>query len=427
MSDKEFEIEITELGGQGDGIGRHRGERVFVAGTVPGDRVRVEVSGKAGDAVRAQLLDVVEAGPGRQAPPCPYFGECGGCSLQHLTPAAEQDWKRELVLQALARRGLQDVQVMPTRMMPTDSRRRTRWTATRAGGQLLLGYQQKGTNRVIDITSCAVLDPRLNAIIGPVRALAGSLKIPKKGLGISAILTDSGVDLTIEAPGEPDMPLRMRLGEFAQAHDLPRLSWGQKTPEIIIMAKEPVIAFGGANVVVPAGGFLQASAAAEAVLTGLVLEHVGSQGKVADLYAGVGTFALALAARGANVVAFDGDERAIAALQAAVNRSAGKLSVTPDVRDLDRRPLQGKEFKKMTAVVLDPPRAGAQAVCQELATSPVPKIAYVSCNPGTFARDARLLVDGGYDLTSVTPVNQFAWSPHVELVAAFERNAGVKS
>ncbi|MBT3788343.1 MAG: class I SAM-dependent RNA methyltransferase [Alphaproteobacteria bacterium] len=421
MSETKFEIEIASIGAQGDGIAMHKGQKVFVPHTVTGDRVLVQTNGKSGETIKARLLEVLEPGANRQTPPCPYYGECGGCSLQHLTEQAEQDWKRNLVVDALARRGLEDVEVAPTRMIRRDSRRRTRWTAIRAGGQLLLGYQKKGTNQVIDIDHCAVLDPGLNAIIANVRALVGTLKIHKKGLGISATMTDTGIDLTIEAQGEPDMPLRMRLSEFAQANEIPRLSWGQKLPEVITMAKEPVIAFGGTNVVAPAGGFLQASATAEAVLTELVTAHVGTSKKVADLYSGVGTFALTLAAQGCQVSAYDGDERAIGALQHAVNRSAGRVNLHSEVRDLDRRPLQTKEFKKLDAVVLDPPRAGALTVCEELAMSSVSKIAYVSCNPGTFARDARELVDGDYELTRVTPVGQFAWSPHVELVAEFVR------
>jgi 23S rRNA (uracil1939-C5)-methyltransferase len=421
MSESKFEIEITSVGAQGDGIGSHRGQKVFVPYTVTGDRVRVQTSGKTGDAIKARVLEVLEPGADRQTPPCPYYGECGGCSLQHMTAQAEQDWKRTLVVDALARRGLEDIEVAATRMVRRDSRRRTRWTTIRAGGQLLLGYQMKGSNQVIDIETCAVLDPALDALIGPVKALVSTLKVHKKGLGISATLTDSGIDLSIEAQDEPDMALRMRLSEFAQTHDISRLSWGEKTPEVIIMAKEPVICFGDTNVVAPAGGFLQASAAAEAVLTELVVGHVGAAKRVADLYSGVGTFALALAAHGCQVSAYDGDDRAIGALQAAVNRSAGRVNLHSEIRDLDRRPLQTKEFKKLDAVVLDPPRAGALVICEELAMSAVPRIAYVSCNPGTFARDARELIDGDYDLVRVTPVGQFAWSPHVELVAEFVR------
>ena len=417
-----IELDITSLGGQGDGIGEHDGQRVFVPGTVEGDRVQARITGKTSDALRASVTKVIQEGPGRQTPPCPYFGECGGCAVQHLSPEKESDWKRGIVQDALSRRGLGDVAVSETRMINTASRRRTRWSAIRAGGRLLVGYQQKGSNRVVDIDHCAVLDPALNEILPAVKSLVETLRIPKKGLGISATLTDTGVDLTIEAPGEPDMPLRMRLGEFAQAHDLPRISWGNRDPEVLLMIREPVVSFGGAGVVAPAGGFLQASAAAEKVLSDLVFGHLAGAKKIADLYAGVGTFALSLADSGATVQAFDGNDAAIAALQTAVNRSAGRLTVSAEVRDLDRRPLQGKELKKLDAVVLDPPRAGAQTVCTELAASGIGKIAYVSCNPGTFARDARMLVDGGYDLKNVIPVNQFAWSPHVELVAEFVRS-----
>ena len=271
------------------------------------------------------------------------------------------------------------------------------------------------------MTVCAVLDPRLSALIEPLRVLAGHLPIPKRGLELSLTATAAGVDLLIGARGSPELEAREQLTDFALAHDLARVSWGRRDPELIILSQSPQVSLGGVAVVVPAGGFLQAGPDAEAFLIERVGAYLGQPRKVADLYAGVGTFALSLAAAGAQVSAFDGDDTAIAALQAAVNAAAGRLRVTAKSRDLAERPLTAAELADFDAAVLDPPRAGAAAQVEELSRSDVATIAYVSCHPGTFARDARILVDGGYALIDVTPVNQFQWSPHVELIGRFER------
>lgn len=417
----EIELEIERLGGAGDGIGENNGRPVYVPFTTAGDKVRVRLGPKRGEGLSAKLLEVLKAGPDRVSPPCPHFSECGGCALQHISARAEQIWKRHLVAEALGRRGLADIPVAETIAVPPNSRRRTALTVVRAGGRILLGYLGRASHQVVPIDSCAVLDPILEALVKPLAVLANELPIPKKGLNFSLTATTSGVDLVIGGRKELDLDLRERLTEFAEAQDIARLSWGVKYPELVIARRMPVVHFGGVAVEPAPGGFLQASPAAEQVLSGQVLDHLGAAKRVIDLFSGVGTFALTLAAGGAGVTAYDGDEAAISALTAAVNRSAGRLNVQANARDLERRPLGPHELKAAEAVVLDPPRAGAKAQCEVLASSAIERIAYVSCNPGTFSRDARRLVDGGYRLAKVTPVNQFTWSSQVELIGLFER------
>ncbi|MBH64074.1 MAG: 23S rRNA (uracil(1939)-C(5))-methyltransferase RlmD [Alphaproteobacteria bacterium] len=417
----ETELDIERLGGRGDGVGKVGDEKVYVPFTVPGDHVRARVGGRRGEGFSAELIDVIEAGPDRAEPPCLYFGRCGGCAMQHVTPVAELEWKRRLVSDALGRRGLDEVPVSDTVTVPADSRRRTTFTVINAGGRILLGYLARGSHRVIPIQSCSVLDPDLECLILPLTALAHNLPIPRKGLQVSLTKTGSGLDIVVGGRKDLTLELRERLTEFSRQHDLARLSWGAKHPEPVIMQRTPTVEFGGITVEPPMTGFLQASVAAEKALSDQVVDHLNDCKHVVDLFAGIGTFALALAGEGRGIRAYDGDEEAISALRRAVNNSAGRVNIDIEVRDLEQRALSADEFTKVEGVVLDPPRAGAKRQCRALAQSGVRKIAYVSCAPGTFARDARSLVDGGYTLKSVVPINQFPWSSHVELVGCFEK------
>jgi len=417
----EVELDIERLGGRGDGVGQGDGHKIYVPFTTAGDRVRVRLGEKRGEGISARIVEVLTAGPDRVEAPCPHFSQCGGCTLQHVSPAAEQVWKRQLVIDALGRRALDDTTILETISVPANSRRRTSFSVFNAGGRILFGYLARGSHRVVPIETCHVLDPQLSVLIKPLSTLAHDLPIPKKGLNIAVTATTSGVDIVIGGRKDLDLDLRERLTAFAVEQDIARLSWGVKHPELVIAQRMPEVKFGGVAVEPAPGGFLQASEVAEIALTEHVLDHLGDCKNIIDLFAGAGTFALALADKGAQVTAYDGDESAIDAMTAAVNRSAGRINISANARDLERRPLALHDFKGIDGIVLDPPRAGAKAQCEALATSDVNKIAYVSCNPGTFARDARRLVDGGYTLLSVAPINQFPWSSHVELIGRFER------
>lgn len=419
------ELTVAKVGARGDGIAMHEGRPVYLPFTAPGDRVRARL-GAPRDAGRAgTVLEVLEPGA-RRAPVCPHFGICGGCALQHLAEDAYCAFKVDLVRSALGHRGLDIAAVEALRILPPATRRRARLALRRQkGGEPRIGFHARESHEIADMRTCAVLHPRLVALVAPLRELAGVLLHARESGAATMTLLDSGVDLLLDLPRVPDLALLERLAAIAHAQGLARLSWrvGEKEAPTPAAERRPArVVLAGVPVEVPAESFLQASVEAEGVLTELVLAGVGDAKRVADLYAGLGTFTFALATRAA-VLAVDGSRAPIAALAAAAARAQLAHAVSTETRDLDARPLLADELRRFDAVVFDPPRAGAAVQAAALAASTVPRVVAVSCNPATFARDARLLVDGGYRLARVVPVDQFLWTPHVELVASFERAA----
>ena len=419
------ELTVAKVGARGDGIALHEGKPVYLPFTAPGDRVRARL-GALRDAGRAgAVLEVLHQGA-RRAPVCPHFGTCGGCALQHLAEEAYRAFKADLVHTALGHRGLDTAGVEALRTLPPATRRRARLAMRcQKGGEAQVGFHARDSREIADIRVCAVLHPRLVALVAPLRELAALLLQARESGSATMTLLDSGVDLLLDLPRVPDLALLERLAAFAHAQDLARLSWrvGEKdTPTPAAERRPARVVLAGVAVDVPADSFLQASVEAERVLTELVLAGVGAAERIADLHAGLGTFTFALAARAA-VLAVDGSRAAIAALALAAAKARLAHAVATETRDLDARPLLADELRRFDAVVFDPPRAGAAAQAAALAASDVPRVVAVSCNPATFARDARLLIDGGYRLARVVPVDQFLWSPHVELVASFERAA----
>lgn len=416
-------LTVTRVGVRGDGIADHRGMPVYIPFTAPGDRVRARL-GKARDEGRqASVVELVEAGA-RQAPPCPHFMTCGGCALQHLADEAYRQTKETQVRSALAHRGLDAAVVEPLFRLPPGTRRRARLALLRPrNGRVLAGFHGRESNAIVDMRVCPVLHVGLVALVAPLRDLAARLLRPSESGFATMTVLESGVDLLLDLPGIPDMAGLEALAEFADVRDLARLAWRGNPKEATTPAAErrPArVVFAGVAVDVPSDSFLQASAEADRVLTELVLGGVAAATEIADLYAGLGTFTFALAAR-ATVHAVDGARPAVMALTAAAARARLGARVSAEARDLEMRPLMADELRRFDAVVFDPPRAGAKAQSEALAASTVQRVVAVSCNPATFARDARALVDGGYRLTRVVPVDQFIWSPHVELVAWFER------
>ncbi|UEM21253.1 class I SAM-dependent RNA methyltransferase [Skermanella mucosa] len=417
-------LEIREIGARGDGLAEHAGRRVYVPLTVAGDRVRAALGEPRGDGVAATLLEVAEPGPDRAVPPCRHFGTCGGCALQHLEDAAYGAWKRSQVSAALARAGLAGAEVAPTVRTPAASRRRATFAAARRGGRCVLGFNERSSHRIAAVTGCLVVEPAILDLLAPLEALLCAI-LPDGGTAdVAVAVLDGGIDLLLTGGPEPGLDAREHMAAFAETNDIGRLSWRRSaTAEV-----EPIAArralharFGGVAVPVGPGAFLQASAAGEAALVEAVLAGVGPTARVADLFAGLGTFTFPLASRpvpGTAVYAVEGDAAAHGALVAA---GRGRAGVTAERRDLFADPLEAEELSRFDAVVFDPPRAGARAQSVQLAASAVPTVVGVSCNPATFARDARTLVDGGYRLERVTPVDQFLWSSHVELVGVFRR------
>ena len=421
-----MELVIERLGAQGDGIatrmlepGGHAEalpETVYVPYTLPGERVCVQVDG-----ARAQLQSIITPSPERIAPVCPHFTDCGGCSLQHIAPDAYGEWKRALVVEAFRQRAI-EADVAPLTMAGAGARRRAMLSALATKAGIVLGYHAARDDHVIDLSACPVLDQRIVESLSDVRRLLGALPRWEGEARVAILAAENGLDVAIDgAVGKSglDPNASAKLGtEASRVNGLLRLV--VDGIPIFQMAK-PALAMGGASVVPAPGSFLQASAAAEKAMADVVLKVLPKKAKRAiDLFSGVGAFCFPLASRVA-VAAVDSDEHALSALDAAMRTAHGLKPITTLHRDLFREPLSRKELEPFDLAVFDPPRAGAKAQAEMLAKSKVPVVVAVSCNPATLARDARILIDGGYRLGKVTPIDQFHWSAHVEAVAVFRR------
>ena len=393
---------IVRLAGRGDGVtadGRH------VALAAPGDGVAVD--------------GAVLPGPHHVAPPCRHFPECGGCQLQHVDDAAYGDFIVGRILGALAAQGIAAPAMLPPHLSPPRTRRRASLRAERTGRRVVLGFNAEASHRIIDLHECHVLAPALFAMIDPLRRALPALLGDRRSAEVQMTLADQGVDLMLGKVAAEGLEAAEALTAFAAGQGLARLAIDDGYGPQARWEPRPVtITLGGVAVPLPSGAFLQATADGEAALTHAVGQGVGGATTIADLFAGLGTFALPLSAS-ARVLAVEGARDAALALKAGAGAAQRPLLV--EHRDLFRRPLEAKELGRFAAVVLDPPRTGAKEQMAALAASGTPRIAYVSCNPATFARDARTLVEGGYRLDWILPVGQFRWSTHVELVAAFTR------
>ena len=416
------EVPVERIGDHGDGIAETPQGRLYIPFTVAGDRVRARPLRPKGDGFAAECVDLLAEGPGRQAPPCPHFGRCGGCSLQHLADDAYAGWKRERLVRALGRAGFGEVVPAPLVRSPPGTRRRARFAVRHLRGKgAVAGFSVRDGHTIVDVQACPVLEPRIFALLAPLRPLMSELLAPGQAGEVTATLLAGGLDVLLDCAAAPDRAMRERLARFAGEASVARLSWrrpGAAVTEPLVQHAPVGATFAGRFVALPPAGFLQATAAGEAALVAAVRQGIGPAGAVADLFCGGGTFTFPLHAAGARVHAVDADAAAVAALAAAAR---GVAKVSSEARDLFHRPLLAAELERFDAVVLDPPRAGALAQVRELARARVPVVVYVSCNPASFARDARTLSEGGYRLTSVTPVDQFLWSAHLELAALFRR------
>ncbi len=416
---REVEGVVARLGGRGDGVVDSDRGRLYVPYTVPGDRVRVAIGKPRGDGFTAELREVMAPGETRVDPGCEHFHACGGCTMQQLAPPAYDHWKRDQVVQALARRDLAP-EVAPLFHAPAGDRRRAEFVARRVPSGVLLGFHERESLRVVDLVDCLVLNPALVALLPKLREGLKPLMKAGEAIDVHATVTETGIDLVLS--GTWPRETLAGLSNLAEGLDLARLSLrGRGWVEPVAVRRTPVVHFAGIAVTPPPAGFLQASPAAEAELQRLVLDFIGPARHVVDLYAGCGTFSLALAAGGAVVRAYDDAAAAIGALTLAAGQGGVGGRIKAEVRDLSRRPLDLPDLKKVEAVLFDPPRAGAREQVTLLAKSAVPVVAAVSCDPSSFARDARILVDGGYRLESVHPVDQFPYTGHVELAAVFRR------
>ena len=409
------QLTIARLGHRGDGVAETPQGPIYVPYTLPGEVVTVE--SVAGHPDRRHLVHVEKRSHERAAPVCKHFGTCGGCALQHWSLAEYHLWKRSLVVESLAQANI----VAPVSDLIDAhgaGRRRAVFHARRGVHDVLeVGFTAPRAYHVVAIDACPILAPGLGGALGAAWAIAEVLRPWGKPLDIQATATDSGLDVDIRGSGALSPDRMTALARLAETHRLARLT---RHGELVAQQGQPTLKIGNAEVPLPPGAFLQATAEGEATLARLATEYAGKAKNVADLFAGIGTFALRLAEQ-ARVAAADSDASAVKALEQAAGKADGLKPVAAQTRDLFRRPFMSAEMKAFDAVVFDPPRQGAEAQARELAKSAVPIVIAVSCDAATFARDAKILIGGGYKLGAVSPVDQFRYSHHVEIVAKFER------
>ncbi len=404
---------VTHLGHRGDGVVGGEAGPIYVPYTLPGETVEVEAW--PGHPDRRQLLRVESASAERIAPICPHFGVCGGCALQHWNWNEYSAWKRALVRTALQQAGL-DTPVDDPIDAHGEGRRRAVFHA-RSGthGVLAVGFAAAHQHHIVPIDRCPILAPGLDGALAAAWAIAQELEPLKKPLEIAVTASETGLDVDVRGSGPLQPHVASALAAVGERHRLARLT---RHGERVAQRATPVISMGRARVELTPGAFLQATAEGEAALARSVIAHLGNAKLVVDLFCGLGPFALRIAEK-ARVIAADTDADAIAALTKA--RAPGLRPIEATARDLFRRPFVAEELRGADVVVFDPPRQGAQAQARALAASKVPLVIAVSCNAATFARDAKILVDGGYKLKAATPIDQFRYSPHVEIVARLER------
>jgi 23S rRNA (uracil1939-C5)-methyltransferase len=408
------ELSIQAVGGEGDGVGAGP---VFVPFTLPGERVLARGGGE-----RRALVEVLQPSPDRVAPPCPHFFACGGCALQHWAHGPYLAWKVERLAGTLARQRI-ETEILPAFAAQPATRRRVALHARRGTAEAArLGYKARRSWDLVDISVCPIAEPAIQRAIPALKRLAAPLfEHPKSAPTLHVTLTATGMDIEltgVEArSGGLSADARMQIAERAAAADFARVTLNG---EALYMARSPQVRLGPATVALPPGAFLQATVPAEAAMAEFVEAAAAGAASIADLYCGVGTFTFRLAAI-APVLAADFAEDAIRGLVAARASAPGLKGITAEARDLVRRPVLAEELKRVDVAVFDPPRAGAAEQTAELARSAVSRVIGVSCNPATFARDARTLLDAGFTLERVLPVDQFLWSPHIELVGVFSR------
>lgn len=405
-------LAITHLAHRGDGVAQTALGKVYVMGSLPDETIEADVIGERGTLVR-----VIDEAADRINAPCPSFGFCGGCSLQHMKSESYKAWKFERVAHALKAHNI-ETDIAPIITIQEGTRRRATFAAERQGSTLAFGFHGARSHSIVAIERCLILVPAIEKAISNLHALA-ALITPKRGtMKIHVLATETGLDVRLDDFGDwPDFPIERALMDHTIKVGFARLSLGK---DVLIETTAPILSFGNAKVTPPPGGFTQAATQSENIIAKLVVDAVSQKKNILDLFAGSGTFTLRLAAH-ARVHGVEGDEAAIGALEKAARSTTNLKPVTTEKRDLFRRPLMAKELNKFDAIVLDPPRAGAKEQISEIIKSEHDTIVYVSCAPESFARDAQVLIGAGYRLSSVTPVDQFLFSHHIELVGMFHK------
>ena len=404
------DVKIRALGALGDGVASHTNGSVFVPFTLAGETVTI-----SGTPPHVDLVGVKTPSADRVDPFCPHFGTCGGCNVQHFAQAPYLEWKRSIVSDAFSQAGI-DIEVESTIPAETASRRRLTFSAQRVDGKLFVGFNQARSHDIVDITACPIALPEIENCLPELRSVLPSLLRGVETITAMVSACDNGLDLAMtmeEAPNETMMASFVRA--FARSSFLRASING----DVVVETEKPIVSFDDAVVEIPSGGFLQAVVSAEQAIAELVTTHLKKSKRVVDLFCGSGTFALRLAKR-SRVHAVEMEQAALDALVSA-DIPDGTKSATIERRDLHQLPLMNSELKAYDGICLDPPRAGAEDQVKEIAKTNARKVAYVSCNPTTLARDSAILVKAGFKLEKVVPIDQFIYSHHVEVVALFSK------
>jgi len=414
-------VTIDHIGAKGDGIVKAEDGVIYVPFAAPGDDVDLKIQGRQG-----RIKHIHTPSPDRTEPICGHFGRCGGCSLQHVTSDYYTVWKKKQITTALSHRGFEDVDVAEPYISPLGSRRRARFNVVGRGKNVaVVGFSERLSHNLIDVQECPVLAPEIADFIEPLRKFLGRQLDQREKMTVQVNLADNGLDVILEGRGDPDLNLRMDIAEFAQSQDLARICWFdmklKKTfHEILAERRQPFVTFSGRTVYLPPGAFLQATREAQDILTAKAIAALSEADKVVDIFCGCGTFAVSLAGK-KSIHAVDGNQDMVEALTKSCNQMTDLRQFTTEVRDLFLRPLLPHELNEFDAAIIDPPRAGAREQVEEIAHSSLKKLVMISCNPATFARDARILVDAGFVMGIVHPVDQFLYSPHLEIISVFDR------
>ncbi|MGZ0186462.1 MAG: class I SAM-dependent RNA methyltransferase [Alphaproteobacteria bacterium] len=418
----ETEITISRLGSGGDGIGDWKGAPVYVPGLLAGERAKVRLGAKRGDGRIAEVLEVLEPAPDRVEPPCAYAGECGGCVVQHMSDDAYLAWKEDILIRALASKRLVPEILLPM-VRIDEGRRRLRFAAIGRAHGPVMGFNAKASSQIVDLDACIAATPDLQASPQLIRPLINRLLKPTEKADIDVRSSRAGLDILIVRARPFDLDERQAIADFADTQRVARVTWrsdDQDSPQIIAERKEPELRVGGHSIIPSPGAFLQPTAGGEDAMAAFAARRLAGAKRVADLYAGWGPFALRLA-NPIHVEAFEGE----AAMVEALNRAAGIANLGGHLvgvtRDLARQPLLKDDLKRFDGLLLDPPRSGAAIQCTKLAADGPPKIVYLSCNPAALARDAAILLGGGYRFVEAMPIDQFRWTPHLEVACYFER------
>ena len=420
----ELDVTIERLGARGDGIAAAGDGPIYVAGGAPGDRLRVSRTSRRGDGYAAIVVELLEVGPARRRPECKYYAECGGCVAQHVDTHTYEAWKERLVEDTLRRRGLPTDTLQPLQHCATADRRRAHLHARHMRRGVQLGFHAPSSNDIVDISECSVLRPTLVGLLPALRTMLRVVLVHGARVDLLVTETTNGTDLVVTGQIRRDQASLETLAAFAAGNNVARISRRERAgdpPEPLVQFEQPFVDIGDIPVALPAGAFLQASKAAEKKLAEFAATHVGAARRVADLYAGLGALTVPLVQGGRHVHAVDTAGDVLSAVAKAAGQAGLGGRLTTERRDLDVRPLQPNELKDFDAVVFDPPRAGAQTQARILAQTNIPRVVAISCEPGTFARDAAILSEGGYRLETILPIDQFVFSSKIELAASFCR------